>query len=216
MPKKENKGFPEFISKTDETRVQNIPHILKNKDITYVVREKIDGQSGTFFLKKMGKKWPWQKQGYDFGVCSRNLRLWNETKTSYWTVAKKYNIKAVLEDLIGDHDFVAIQGECIAPNVQGNKYKVTEPDLYAFNLIYPDGKVPCLEAEEILKKYGIKWCPLVAKDFVLPDTVNEMLDFSTGKSALYDTLREGLVLRNYSKNISFKAVSPEFLIKNDE
>jgi hypothetical protein len=67
-----------------------------------------------------------------------------------------------------------------------------------------------------LKKYGIKWCPLVEKDFILPDTVNEMLDYSTGKSALYDTLREGVVFRNYSKGISFKAVSPDFLIKHGE
>jgi len=216
LPKKQNKGFPEFISKTDECRIQNMPFILKNKDITYIVREKIDGQSGTFFLKKMDKKWPWKKQGYDFGVCSRNLRLWNETDSSYWFVARKYNIKEVLMDLIKDNDFVAIQGECISPKVQGNKYKVSEPDLYAFNLIYPDGKVSCLLGEKTLNNYGIKWCPLIKKEFILPDTVNELLNYSTEKSKLYNTLREGLVFRNYEKNSSFKAVSPDFLIKNDE
>jgi len=216
LPKKQNKGFPDFISKTDETRIQNMPFILKNKDNTYVVREKIDGQSGTFFLKKLNKKWPWQKQNYDFGVCSRNLRLWKETDSSYWFAAKKYNIKSVLEKLIGDNEFVAIQGECVAPNVQGNKYKVKEPDLYAFNLIYPEGKVSCLWGEEILNNYGIKWCPLIEQNYTLPDTVNELLDYATNKSKLYNTLREGLVFRNYEKNLSFKAVSPEFLIKNDE
>ena len=217
LPKKQNKGFPEFISKTDETRIQNIPNMLKNKDVKFIVREKVDGQSGTFFLKKMNKKWFWQKQSYDFGVCSRNMRLWNETNSSYWFVAKKYNIKAVLEDLIGDNDFVAIQGECVAPSVQGNKYKVTEPDVYVFNLIYPDRKVCCLDYEvDFLNKYGLKLCPLVAVDFILPDTVNELLDFATGKSALYDTLREGIVLRSYYKNISFKTVSPDFLIKHNE
>jgi hypothetical protein len=216
LPKKQNKGFPEFISKTDETRIQNMPFILKNKDITYVVREKVDGQSGTFFLKRMNKKWFWQKDSFDFGVCSRNLRLWNEDNSSYWTVAKKYNIKSILMDLIGDNDFVAIQGECVAPNVQGNKYKVTEPDLYVFNLIYPNGKIRCIDAEDLLKQYGLKWCPLIAKDFVLPDTVNELLDFATGESKLHNTLREGIVLRNYEKNISFKAVSPEFLMMYDE
>jgi len=216
LPKKQKKGFPGFISKTDETRIQNMPFILKNKDIKFVVREKIDGQSGTFFLQKLDKKWFWQKQGYDFGVCSRNLRLWNENSSSQWFVAKKYNIKAVLEDLIGDYDFVAIQGECIAPNVQGNKYKVKEPDFYAFNLIYPSGRINCLDGEKRLQKYGIKWCPLIDDDYLSPDTVNEMLDFATGKSALSNILREGIVLRNYEKNISFKAVSPDFLIKNDE
>jgi RNA ligase (TIGR02306 family) len=216
LPKKQNKGFPEFISKTDETRIQNMPFILKNKDIKFVVREKVDGQSGTFFLKKLNKKWFWKKQNYDFGVCSRNLRLWNEDNGSQWFVSKKYNLKNVLVELIGENDFVAIQGECVAPNVQGNKYKVSEPDLYAFNLIYPNGKVNCIEAEKILKKYNIKWCPLINSKFTLPDTVNEILDFATDKSKLYNTLREGVVLRNYNKNISFKAVSPEFLIKNDE
>lgn len=216
LKKKENRGFPDFIAKTDETRIQNIPFILNNKDVKYIEREKIDGQSGTFFLKKMSKNWFWQKQNYDFGVCSRNLRLWKEDNSNYWTVAKKYNIKAVLENLIGDNEFVAIQGECVAPNVQGNKYKVTEPDLYVFNLIYPIGKVCCLEGEEILNKYGIKWCPLIDKEFVVRNTVNEMLDYTTGKSKLYDTLREGSVFRNYEKNVSFKSVSPEFLIKYDE
>lgn len=57
LPKKQNKGFPKFIHKTDETRIQNIPNILKNKDVKYIVREKVDGQSGTFFLKKLNKKW---------------------------------------------------------------------------------------------------------------------------------------------------------------
>jgi hypothetical protein len=216
LPKKQQKGFPEFISKTDEERIQNLPHIRKNKDIKYVVREKIDGQSGTFYLKKNKKEWFWQKDSLDFGVCSRNLRLWKPDDSSYWTVATKYNIKEILMDLIGENDFVAIQGECIAPKVQGNKYKVSEPDLYVFNLIYPNGRIPCVEAERMLKKYGLKWCPLVAEEYALPDTINELLDFATGKSQLYDTLREGYVFRNYQKNISFKAVSPEFLIKNDE
>jgi len=217
LPKKQNKGFPEFIHKTDETRIQNIPNILTNKGTKYIVREKVDGQSGTFFLKKMGKKWFWQKESFDFGVCSRNMRLWNETNSSYWFVAKKYNLKSVLEDLIGDNDFVAIQGECVAPSVQGNKYKVTEPDLYVFNLIYPDGKIKCIHYElSFLSKYGLKMCPLADLDFTVPNTVNELLTYATGKSKLYDTLREGYVFRNYEKNISFKAVSPEFLIKNDE
>ena len=216
LPKKQFKGFPEFISKTDETRIQNMPFILNNKDIKFVIREKIDGQSGTFFLKKTKGKWFWQKDNYDFGVCSRNLRLWNEDNSSYWTVAKKYNIESILEKLIGENDFVAIQGECVAPNVQGNKYKVKEPDLYVFNLIFPYGKIPCTTGEKILKDYNLKWCPLIVKDFTLPDSVNELLNFSNSKSALHNVLREGIVLRNYDKNISFKVVSPDFLIKFDE
>lgn len=217
LPKKQNKGFPDFISKTDETRCQNMPSLFNdyNKKISYVVREKIDGQSGTFFIKKLPKKFL-RKQKYDFGVCSRNMRLWNEFNSSQWFVANKYKIKEVLEELIGNNDFVAIQGECIAPKVQGNKYKVSEPDLYVFNLIYPYGKVDCILGEDVLNQYGIKWCPIINHEFTLPNTMNELLDYSTGTSKLYPTLREGIVLRNYENKVSFKAVSPDFLIKNDE
>jgi hypothetical protein len=218
MPKKMNKGFPAFISMTDETRVQNIPFVFNNKDIEYVVREKIDGCSMTVFLRRLKKKFPWQKEAFDFGVCSRTVRLWTSSDGSphYWRAVEKYNLKEVLEDLIGDKEFVAIQGEIRDPKVQGNKYKVTETDFHAFNLIYPDGKVACLLAEPILEEYGIPWCPLIEARYTLPETVNELLDYSTAQSVVGDTLREGIVLRNYGKNTSFKAVSPDFLIKYNE
>ena len=32
LPKKQNKGFPSFISKTDETRIQNATFYLQSKD----------------------------------------------------------------------------------------------------------------------------------------------------------------------------------------
>lgn len=49
LPKKKQNSFPSFISKTDETRIQNMPHILKDKR-EWIATEKVDGQSGTFCL----------------------------------------------------------------------------------------------------------------------------------------------------------------------
>lgn len=209
-------GFPPFISKTDEPRIQNMPFILKNKEIAFVGREKIDGQSGTFFVRKLPRRFPWSCERYDFGVCSRNKRLYVPDHSSYWFVAQKYQIEQVLKSIIGDNKWVCIQGECIAPNIQGNKYHVSTPDLFCFNLVYPSGRVPCTEAEKLVGALGLKWAPLVVKDYTLPDNVNDVLDFATGQSALFETLREGVVFRNYDKHISFKAVSPDFLIKHDE
>lgn len=215
--KKELFGFPDFVSKTDETRIQNMPFVLHDKNIKYVVREKVDGQSGTFFLKRLKKRFPWSKQKYEFGVCSRNRRLFKPDNSSYWKVAERYDIENVLRSLIGDHEWVCIQGECIAPNVQGNKYHVSEPDLYCFNLIYPTAQIDCISAEALVSEYGLKWVPLVSHNFVLPDTVTDLLDFATGESMLEQgVLREGIVLRNYDRRISFKAVSPDFLLKWDE
>ena len=216
LPKKKTKGFPDFINKTDETRIQNAPFYL-DIDCNYVATEKVDGQSGTFTLQRVKGKHFWNKDTYDFAVCSRNLRKWKKDTSSFWSVAEKYNIEQVLHQLIGNHEWVAIQGECIAPNVQGNKYKVSEPDLYVFNLIYPSGRVGSVEARKIVSEYGLKFVPIIDEFVNLKGmSVADVLKYATGKSQLYDTLREGIVFRSLDGKQSFKAVSPEFLIKHNE
>ena len=216
LPKKHAKGFPSFISKTDETRIQNAPFYL-DMDCKWVATEKVDGQSGSFTLQRVKGKHFWNKDTYDFAVCSRNLRKWKKDTSSFWSVAEQYNLEEVLHKLIGDNEWVAIQGECIASNVQGNKYKVTEPDLYVFNLIYPSGRVGSVEAKKIVGEYGLKFVPIIDEAADIKGmTVPEVLDYATGKSQLYDTLREGIVFRSLDGKQSFKAVSPEFLIKHNE
>lgn len=216
LPKKQAKGFPSFISKTDETRIQNAPFYL-NMDCKWVATEKVDGQSGSFTLQRVKGKHFWNKDTYDFAVCSRNLRKWKKDTSSFWSVAEKYNIEEVLHKLISDNEWVAIQGECVASNVQGNKYHVTEPDLYVFNLIYPSGRVGSVEAKKIVNDLGLKFVPILSEDAQIQGmTVPEVLEYATGKSQLYDTLREGIVFRSEDGKQSFKAVSPEFLLKNNE
>lgn len=216
---KSNKGyseFPAFVPKTDEVRIQNAPQYL-NTDIEWVATEKVDGQSGTFALEKTGKGFLRKKAKYDFAVCSRNLRKYVPDNSSYWYAAKKYDIENVLRKLIGENKWVAIQGECIAPDVQGNKYKVREPDLYCFNLIYPTGRVDSVKAKEILGEYGLKFVPVIETGKKLKGmSVGDVLAYSNGRSALGDTPREGIVFRSSDGQESFKAVSPDFLIKYNE
>jgi hypothetical protein len=214
---KSKKGsFPSFISKTDETRIQNIPSILqKEKDTEFIVTEKLDGQSATYFLIR-GKKPLFGKQNYDFGVCSRNLLLPIEDNSSYWTIAKQLNIKEVLMELIGDNQFIALQGEILGEGIQGNKYKVKGYDFYAFNLKYPNRKLDSVTAMVMLLQHNIKFVPILDTHFKLKDTVAEMVEFAKGKSTLLPILREGVVIRNYDKDISFKSINPDFLLKNED
>lgn len=215
LPKKQAKGFPSFVSKTDEIRIQNAPFYLQDNN-PWVATEKIDGQSGTFFIKKEKGKHVWNKDTYDFGVCSRNLRIWSENDSSYWFVAKKYNLKSVLTNNLGDNDFLVIQGECVAPNVQGNKYKVKEPDLYVFNVITPAGRMGSEEAAVWCKNNGLKFVPIIDANCILPDSVKEVLEYAHGNSKIGNTLREGIVFRSKDGKQSFKAVDPLFLLKYDE
>ena len=213
-PKKRKGGFPSFISKTDEVRIQNIPHIVEDKR-EWIATEKVDGQSGTFALVRHKRPWPLKDQ-FEYIVCSRNLRLGKPDNSSYWSVSQRYQIENALRNMISDREWIAIQGECIAPNVQGNKYKVKEPDLYVFNLIYPTGRLGSKVAKSIIENHGMKFVPILAEDYVLPDTVQEVLDYVDGQSVLGDTLREGMVFRSKDGVHSFKAVSNKFLLKYNE
>src|SRR5258706_3170225 len=216
LPNKEYKGFPKFISKTDEENVQNLPYLFSEefKNVPFAVREKLEGQSGTWFLQRK-KNW-FGKEIFEFGVCSRNIRKFKKDNSSFWKVAIKYNIENILKELIGDkNEWIAIQGECVGPGIQGNIYKLNDVDVYMFNYIEPKGKMDDKIAEVVMNSYSIRWCPLIDNEYYLPSTANDVLEYSNGTSLLYNTDREGLVFRNYEKNISFKARSPKYLLKSD-
>lgn len=203
-------GFPSWIVKTDEERIQNktaMFNIEKENGTEFSVTEKIDGQSGTFFLECIGKK------KYEFGVCSRNIRLSTPNGSSYWTIARTLEIEKCLKSLIEDHNRIVLQGEIIGTGIQGNKYKVDGYDFYAFNLIIDGKKINTEEMTNVLALYGIKSVPIVEKNMKLKDTVQEMVEYAKGKSVLLPSQkREGIVVRNYERNISFKVINPDFLL----
>ena len=210
-------NFPPFIKKTDETRLQNIPEILDNhKNTFFDVTEKLDGTSLTCFLIK-NKKWLRFWKPHIFGVCSRNFQLLRQSNKPYWEMAKKLNIK---NKLILAHKELGksycIQGEIVGPGVQKNKLKLDEKKLYVFNVFDLDKKkyLNTTRMINFCKIYGFDTVPILYKDFKLKNTIPKMVDFSNGVSVLNDdAIREGIVLRNYEKGISFKAVSPKFLLK---
>ena len=145
-------------------------------------------------------------------MCSRNLRL-KEDNSNYWKIAREHNLNEVLKKLIGDKEFVTIQGEIYGQKIQGNKYKLNGIDFRVFNLIYPDRNVPTEEFTEILKGYGIESVSIVVQNYKLPEAIHDIVEFSKGKSVLCDRNREGIVFRNYEKNISFKVINPDFLLE---
>lgn len=214
--KKRKGGWPEFIVKTDEERIQNRPWLCeKEADTEFVVTEKLDGQSGTWFLVREPKKFLGIKYGtgFRFGVCSRNVYLRKENNSSYWDIARRYNMQYVLESLIGDWDFVYIQGEIVGPGIQKNKYKLSQNKVYVFNLVYPETKTGYSYMEHCLGELGITSVPFSGK-FKLKPTVAENVELAKGKSFLNPEIhREGVVLRSYEKRISFKIINPDFLLK---
>ena len=217
--KKDKKSsWPSWIPKTDEERIQNMPWILKDKE-PWIVTEKIDGTSTTFAIKR--KKF----NRYDFYICSRNVvfdkpdkKCFYETNV-YTEMAEKYKIekemKRMLDTDFSDCDWIIIQGETYGPGIQKRDYSILEHSFKAFNLIdSKKGRWNTKDMKNILTyQYGIPCVPIVKEDYILPDTIEEILDYATGMSYIDSKMREGYVFRDKNGEKSFKAVSNEYLVK---
>lgn len=219
--KKDKIGWPVWVRKTDEERIQNMPWILENKKEWYAT-EKIDGTSTTFTMKGFGRK----RRYY---VGSRNVIFDNTAKSEcyydtnvYLEMAEKYHMQDVLATLLDKHkdtvEFVTIQGETYGKSIQKREYGLKDHDLAVFNLIfgYKDGTIRRCnprEMNDILAKFYVPCVPIVDEHFIMPNTVEELLTIATGKSKIDGGMREGLVFRSKDGVQSFKAVSNEYLLK---
>ena len=218
--KKDKKnGWPSWVSKTDEERIQNMPWIIDDTG-KWIATEKIDGTSTTFTMKrgKFGRK--------QFYVCSRNVCFGEENKPCYydtnvyWEMAKKYKMYDVLSALMDtsfpDAEWVTIQGETYGATVQKRDYSLEGRDFMAFNLITSThGRYGTMEMIEYLKPF-VPCVPVVETNIDFTDkfaTVEDMLLYAEGDSVVDGKPREGIVFRSTDGTKSFKAVSNSFLLK---
>lgn len=227
--KKDKKAafWPEWVVKTDEERVQNLPRLFPPDDTEWFVTEKIDGSSTTFTMKRG------RRNKYEFFVCSRNVcfdkpekeeKLFYETNI-YTEMAIKYNLEFVLHELLyssDDIDFVTIQGETFGKDIQKKTYGLEEHQLRVFNLIFgfKDGTTKRLNPREMtdrLDVYELPCVPILDEHFKLPNTIDEMVAYADGMSVVDpNSIREGVVLRTADGVNSFKAVSNNYLIEKGE
>ena len=214
-PRDKKGTWPAWVSKTDEERVQNMPWVLSDKR-PWIVTEKIDGTSTTFTMKR-GKF-----NRFDFYVCSRNVcfdkpdkHCFYETNV-YTEMAEKYDVENKLREFMTIHkelDTVTIQGETYGSGIQKRDYGLKDHDFAAFNFIVDGLRLPSNIGKERAEELGIPWVPILDEDFILPDTVDELLEYATDKSQIDGGMREGVVIRDKEGKQSFKAVSNEYLIK---
>lgn len=213
------KAFPDWIHKTDETRIENAPFYLESTE-PWVKTEKIDGTSSTYAIDFLNKK---VKKG-DFIVCSRNVRqrddeqaCYHECGNVYWEMADKYNIEHALRDIANKHsaDRVILQGETYGEALQGNPYKLNERRFAAFNLIINGNRLGSVEAENILKEYNIPFVPIIDINYYLPKDMETFKLEADGTSLVANVQREGFVYRSQDGTQSFKNVSRQFLLKHN-
>jgi hypothetical protein len=214
--------FPAFIRKTDEDRIQLFPNFYEKwGHLRFDITEKIDGQSVTYFMIRNPNRSLWNKK-WVFGVCSRNFQLLKPDNSSYWTIAKQCCIEAKMRHWSEEHGKgLIIQGEAVGKGIQGNKYNIDGYSLFVFNIAayYKGQTVEFSQPSQVAICQELSLCPVVwlFTNFSLKPTIPEMVNMAVGASRLnYRTPREGVVVRNYDENISFKVINPEFLLQYAE
>ena len=225
--------FPtDIVKKTDEERWQNTSELMfkewYNQPIE--ITEKLDGTSTTFIFKP-GKWW----KPETFMVCSRNQLLPKDNGSVYWTIALNEKILEKMRLVhkflkMADNDYLIWQGETLAPNVQGNNYRVGKPEFYLFNFKQFDGKRELQRSHEdttdIINTTGIelRQVPLISTQTV--ESYKNLADMIKSRPwGLKSHLNpksdaEGVVIRlkNQNQNCfrSMKFVNPEWSLKHED
>lgn len=211
FPNRRGGNFPDFVRKTDETRVQNLQkHLTKLNGTLCYVTEKLEGSSTTFYVS--GKR---------FGVASRNIKLGTISNDIRWTLAKEMDIEKKLLSLGLD---VAIQGELIGPGVQKNIYELPKQEIRFFSVFFIKANryATLVEFKDIMTKLDLIFntVPILDEDFTLTDNIDDLVKMSEGVSKLNGkTKREGIVIRSVDliqgEVFSCKAINPQYLLGQD-
>lgn len=222
-------SFPtkfKYISKTDQERCENMPEVLDDKT-PFIRTQKCDGSSATYILERINKV-PF-KEEYEFYVCSRNLRLFDEddpladTDNIYWKIAKKYKIKEKLRDYLDKHpdiSYVCWQGEICGSKIQGNPHKIRQDHLYCFHMIDNNGIFDIREAKKVWDEYEMESVPIDDGEYILPDDFEEFKQTADGFytedvcEGQKNCRLEGYVYyKTTDPNFSFKNISRKYLLK---
>ena len=208
----EAKGYlPSRLRSTEIIRVQNaLPVLEKYQGILCYETEKLDGESITFYLL----------DGV-FGVCSKEVDFIDSPESVHWQMARQLNMEKKLRSFGCN---ISIQGELIGEGIKGNKYKLKGKTVKMYNVFEVDNYryFNLDEYEHALKMLELESVPIISREFVLPNNIEELVKESIGRSALADTQREGIVIvplieiNDIIGRIILKVISPSFLLKHGE
>ena len=215
--KRDKRGWPAWVVKTDEERVENMPYILENKD-PWIASEKLDGTSTTFTIKRklFGR--------YDFYICSRNVVFDKPDKKCFYDtnvyleMAEKYGIEKKMSKMLKmfpNAEWITLQGETYGGNIQKRDYSTNEHRFAGFNFITSnEGRWNSVKAAKFMNKFNIPWVPILNENYVLPDTIEDLRAYVHSEPSTVDgIIKEGIVFRSQDGSMSFKCVDPEYLIK---
>lgn len=228
-------GFPKFVPKTDQTRVQNITAMyLKAVADGEEFEEtfKLDGSSLTAFVKDGVAGVASRNVGFRVVEEKRTLietlkdwlsqkrpllhRSWNRVLKADDNAFTQMAVKAgLIEAIKDDGRNLAIQGEMVGPSIQNNFEGVSENEFYCYDVYLIDEQRYMLPDERIkfCVEQGVMHTPVNYVGPLQAATVAEALVRADGPSGLKGKFREGFVYKSTTRDFSFKVISNAYLLK---
>lgn len=235
-------NFPEFIIKTKEERIQNIPKnilqdIIRSKE-KFEITRKYHGSSITVYSKLHTDSSFWglvrskvkaflgfdTEPEYKFGVCSHNVELdtSNKDNTFVKTAFDTDLVKAVELYTKYTGQEIAVQGELCGPKIQDNHHGLDDNTIFIFNIfdIKEQRYLLPIERSQIIDQliftYGFKGYR-AQMEFAYMELMSDVVTtiISLGEYRLSSgKWNEGLVWKSLDRDFSFKAVSNKFLLED--
>lgn len=234
-------GFPKFIPKTDQTRLQNIPVQFEQARAAGELFEKtfkLDGSSLTVFIKdgvtgvasrNVGFRLQTENKGFvrtfkDF-VAQVKQRGFRRAKWEPQILADKNAFidmaqsSGVLTALVREGRNLAVQGEMVGPSIQKNFEGVDQNEFYIYDVYDIDAQKYLLpsERQEFCIRYDLKHVPLACGPLgtTLPADVAAAIADADGPSGVKGKYREGFVYKSMTRDFSFKVISNSYLLKEE-
>ncbi|UAV89691.1 RNA ligase [Pseudomonas phage COT4] len=232
-------GFPKFIPKTDQTRVQNITNLyLKAVADGEEFEEsfKLDGSSLTAFVRdgvagvasrNVGFRMEDEKRSF-LSTLSRfidHVRTRGLRAAKWERVIKKDDNAftqmaaeaGLIEAIRRDGRNLAIQGEMCGPSIQKNFEGLDKNTFFCYDVFLIDEQRYMLPEEriEFCSDQGVKHVPVnYTGPLICPDVAG-VLARADGPSGLKGKFREGFVYKSTKRDFSFKVISNSYLLKEE-
>lgn len=187
-------SLPPGISVYDIEGCDRYPDVVAElMDMPVIIFEKVEGSnSAVVFSRDSGFAFLQRRHEVKPDPTVTELHDWIR-------VPQENGLTAVCEQLLNDYSAqrTIIRSEMTGPAIQGNIYKLPKVTTFTFD-IEVDGRY--LDAEEFInvtKKYNIVTAPILSVGKTLREWLGgkTVQQASSGKSMLYDTLREGIVIK---------------------
>lgn len=175
--------YPYDVPEPNSIRVESAPTLLDELNrYPYHISRKLNGASITTY---------WRRN--DFHICSHDAEILDEDNP-YYSIATKWGMK----DRLLHRMHLAVQGELVGPDIEGNGEKLDSLEMYVFDL-YDMDKCRYLDVDELYymcSKLGLRPVPLVEVGEAFTHTIDSLYALSDSVGG------EGIVLRPYTDTYS--------------